>query len=137
MKQNNFGDEPMSYPNPFLRNFRPVFFAILKEKSLSLKRVELEVIDEEAEDYSAFEPADVRDVLEQLSEDLNFLTIYTERPAYFKEFAETMYVDNGLHFRICAEGCKFKNNPNVYYASHKLELGHGNMIPLWLFGFLY
>ena len=46
-------------------------------------------------------------------------------------------VDNGLHFRICAEGCKFKNNPNVYYALHKLELGHGNMIPLWLFGFLY
>ena len=46
-------------------------------------------------------------------------------------------VDNGLHFRICAEGCKFKNNPNVYYAPHKLELGHGNMIPLWLFGFLY
>ena len=86
----------MSYPNPFLRNFRPVFFAILKEKSLSLKRVELEVIDEEAEDYSAFEPADVRDVLEQLSEDLNFLTIYTERPAYFKEFAETMYEENGL-----------------------------------------
>ena len=46
-------------------------------------------------------------------------------------------VDNNLHFRICAEGCKFKTNPNVYYAMHKLELGHGNQIPLWMFGFLY
>ena len=30
-------------------------------------------------------------------------------------------VDGNLHFRICAEGCKFKNNPNVYYAPHKLN----------------
>lgn len=46
-------------------------------------------------------------------------------------------VDGNLQFRICAEGCKFKSNPNVYYAMHKMELGHGNQIPLWLFGFLY
>lgn len=86
----------MSYSNEFLRNFRPVFLAILREKHLSLRRVELEVIDEETGEYSLFEPADVRDVLEQLGEDLNFLTVYTERPAYFKEFAETMYEENGL-----------------------------------------
>lgn len=86
----------MSYSNEFLRNFRPVFFSILKEKRLSLQCIELEVIDEEAESGSLFEPADVRDVLEQLAEDLNFLTIYTERPAYFLEFAETMYEENGL-----------------------------------------
>lgn len=46
-------------------------------------------------------------------------------------------VDSNLHFRICAEGSKFKTNPNVYYAMHRLELGHGNQIPLWMFGFLY
>lgn len=85
----------MSYSNEFLRNFRPIFFAILKEKRISPKRVELEVIDEEA-GFSLFEPVDVRDVLRQLSDDLNFLTIYTERPAYFAEFAETMYEENGL-----------------------------------------
>ena len=49
----------------------------------------------------------------------------------------TYTASQGLLLMICAEGCKFKNNPNVYYALHKLELGHGNMIPLWLFGFLY
>ncbi len=35
------------------------------------------------------------------------------------------------------EGCKDQENPNVTYALQKAEIGHGNMIPLWLFGFLY
>ena len=64
-------------------------------------------------------------------------TLYKDHQLYKGDKGTSFMVDNGLHFRICAEGCKFKNNPNVYYALHKLELGHGNMIPLWLFGFLY
>ena len=64
-------------------------------------------------------------------------TLYKDHKLYKGEKGTSFMVDNGLHFRICAEGCKFKNNPNVYYALHKFELGHGNMIPLWLFGFLY
>ena len=64
-------------------------------------------------------------------------TLYEDHKLYKGDKGTSFMVDNGLHFRICAEGCKFKNNPNVYYALHKLELGHGNMIPLWLFGFLY
>lgn len=86
----------MSYSNVFLRDFRPVFLGILKEKKLSPARVALEIIDEEPDGPGIFEPASVREVLEQLTEDLNFLTIYTERPAYFYEFAETMYEENGL-----------------------------------------
>lgn len=64
-------------------------------------------------------------------------TLYKDHKLYKGDKGTSFMVDNGLHFRICAEGCKFKNNPNLYYALHKLELGHGNMIPLWLFGFLY
>ena len=64
-------------------------------------------------------------------------TLYKDHKLYKGDKGTSFMVDNGLHFRICAEGCKFKNNPNVYYALHKLELGHGNMIPLWIFGFLY
>ena len=64
-------------------------------------------------------------------------TLYKDHKLYKGDKGTSFMVDNGLHFRICAEGCKFKNNPNVYYALHKLELGHGNMIPLWLFGFFY
>lgn len=86
----------MSYSNDFLCDFRPVFFGILKERRVRPERVELEVIDEEPQGESMFEPIGVREVLEQISEDLNFLTIYTERPAYFQEFAETMYQENGL-----------------------------------------
>lgn len=46
-------------------------------------------------------------------------------------------VDHTLQFRICGEGSRYKSCPDVYYAMHKMELGRGNQIPLWLFGFLY
>ena len=61
-------------------------------------------------------------------------TMYKDHKLYKGDKGTSFMVDGNLHFRICAEGCKFKNNPNVYYAPHKLELGHGNQIPLWLFG---
>lgn len=64
-------------------------------------------------------------------------TMYKDHKLYKGDKGTSFMVDGNLHFRICAEGCKFKNNPNIYYAPHKLELGHGNQIPLWLFGFLY
>lgn len=86
----------MSYSNSFLRDFRPIFLGILREKNLSPAQVAVEVIDEEPRGQGIFEPVSVKDVLGQLTEDLNFLTIYTERPAYFYEFAETMYEENGL-----------------------------------------
>lgn len=90
----------MSYSNEFLRNFRPIFFSILKEKQIPPSHVEVEIIDEDEGGGSIFGPAGVCEVLEQLAEDLNFLTIYTERPAYFYEFAETMYEENGLIVRL-------------------------------------
>ena len=65
----------MSYSNRFLRDFRPVFLAILKEKGIAPAQLEVEIIDEEPESGGIFEPAGVRDVLEQLAEELNFLTI--------------------------------------------------------------
>ncbi|MDO4165442.1 MAG: AAA family ATPase [Bacteroides sp.] len=46
-------------------------------------------------------------------------------------------VDEVMPFKICCEGVKIKNNPGVTYALHKAEIGRGNQIPLWLFGFLY
>ena len=53
------------------------------------------------------------------------------------EKGTSFLVDSNLHFRICATGCKVKGTPNVFYATHKIEIGYGNQIPLWLFGFLY
>ena len=45
-------------------------------------------------------------------------------------------LNNTYNFRIEAN-MKFKNNPDYYYAVDKIEIGEGNAIPLWLFGFLY
>lgn len=102
----------MSYSNHFLQDFSPVFSAILKTKGLTLQTVEIEIIDEETENPHYFEPVDVMEVLEQVSDELNFLTIYTDRPEYFFEFAEKMYEENGLIVRLF-----WKNKLNSFSAS--------------------
>lgn len=45
-------------------------------------------------------------------------------------------VNGTYNFRI-EESRKLKVNPDFYYAVDKTEVGEGNLIPLWLFGFLY
>ena len=49
------------------------------------------------------------------------------------------WVDNRLKFRICdAEAPnKIRYAPDVVYARYNTEVGKGNQIPLWLFGFLH
>ncbi|MGL5272612.1 MAG: ATP-binding protein, partial [Phocaeicola sp.] len=64
-------------------------------------------------------------------------TLYKDHKLYKGDKSISFLVDEDLSFRICTEEAKIKNNPSVYYAHHKMELGHGNQIPLWLFGFLY
>ena len=64
-------------------------------------------------------------------------TMYKNHKLYKGDKGTSFSVDNGIQFRICTEKCKFKNNPEVYYAMHRLKEGEGNIIPLWLFGFLY
>jgi predicted AAA+ superfamily ATPase len=44
---------------------------------------------------------------------------------------------NGTYDFQTASQMKIKNIPTVYYAVDNLETGAENMIPLWLFGFLY
>ena len=46
-------------------------------------------------------------------------------------------VDEKMQFRVCTEGLRKKNKSDIYYVMQKRELGRGNEIPLWLFGFLY
>lgn len=90
----------MSYSNPYLVDFLPIFSVILEEKKISMEKLQLEIIDEEAENYSLFETVDTLDVLWQLGPELNFLSIYTERPEYFQGFATEMYEENGLLINI-------------------------------------
>lgn len=53
------------------------------------------------------------------------------------EKGTSFLVDEKYSFRICTEGYNPKNNANIFYALQKAEVGFGNQIPLWLFGFLY
>ena len=47
-------------------------------------------------------------------------------------------VDEKLKFRICdANNPKMRYAPDTIYARYNTEIGKGNMIPLWLLGFLY
>ena len=45
-------------------------------------------------------------------------------------------VNRAYDFRV-EENMRVRNNPDLYYAIDKVEVGADNMIPLWLFGFLY
>jgi predicted AAA+ superfamily ATPase len=48
------------------------------------------------------------------------------------------FLVNGTYdFQIAANRTKVKSIPGMYYATDKIAAGEGNMIPLWLFGFLY
>ena len=64
-------------------------------------------------------------------------TMYKDHKLYMGDKGSSFIVDEGLRFRICTEKCKVKNHPEVYYVMNRKELGEGNHIPLWLFGFLY
>ena len=86
----------MTYANPFLVDFSPIFFEILEAKNINPARLELIIFDEEANGHHVFERADTRDVLHQLGPDLNALTIYTERQEYFMTFAHRMDEEHGL-----------------------------------------
>lgn len=76
---------------------------------------------------------DIQDVLETFF--MN--TLYKDHKLNKGDKGMSFLVDGRIPFRICAEGAKIKNNSNVIYALQKAEVGHGNQIPLWLFGFLY
>jgi predicted AAA+ superfamily ATPase len=53
--------------------------------------------------------------------------------------AHNYMIDHSKKYRICdaqATGKQRYNNETIY-AQYNTEIGHGNHIPLWLFGFLY
>lgn len=66
-----------------------------------------------------------------------FNTLYKDHTLNKGEKGTSFLVDERLSFKICTDRNKIKNNPDHIYAMHKMEVGRGNLIPLWLFGFLY
>ena len=64
-------------------------------------------------------------------------TMWKDHKVHKGDKNTSFMVDEVMPFKICCEGAKIKNNPGVTYALHKAEIGRGNQIPLWMFGFLY
>jgi hypothetical protein len=38
---------------------------------------------------------------------------------------------------VCDRAKRLRTSPDTIYARYNTEVGRGNEIPLWLFGFLY
>ena len=64
-------------------------------------------------------------------------SMWKDHKVYKGEKSNTFIVDEVKPFKISSGTTKIKNNPGVTYALHHTEIGRGNQIPLWLFGFLY
>ncbi len=82
--------------NPFLPHFREILEQILTRCGLSYRNFCPLILDRDTEPESMLSEDDVELVLEQISGDLNFLRIATERPVYFSYYIEKMYEENGL-----------------------------------------
>ena len=89
--------------NPFLVYFRGIIEQILEKYEIPYGAFHPLLLDQDTEPESMLSQDDVAVVLEQISEDLNFLRIATERPAYFSEYIEKMYVENGLVVQLEAK----------------------------------
>ena len=81
--------------NPYLFQFRSIMEQILEKKHLSYKEFAPVLIDEEKPEMLVMEE-DIFVVLEQLERDLNALTILTDRPWAFLDFAEHLKEETGL-----------------------------------------
>jgi uncharacterized protein len=46
-------------------------------------------------------------------------------------------IDGQQEFRVIEHGARQKNKSKVIFAVNQKDVGEGNLIPLWLFGFLY
>jgi len=86
----------MIIENPCLMDFAPLFLAVMEEKAINLANAELVVFDETLNEGHNFERAGVLEVLYQLKEYINAMTIYTDRVEFFAEFVESTYEETGL-----------------------------------------
>lgn len=86
--------------NPFLPYFRTIIEQILEQYKISYQNFRPLILDRDTPPESMLSEDDVELVLEQISDDLNFLRIATERPAYFSDYIEKMYEENGLVVQV-------------------------------------
>lgn len=86
---------PMTYKNPYIPQIREILEKIIYEKKVPFQKLELVVIDADINQEKE-DDLDIQNALHQLSIGLNYLLLVTDRIAYYKDFIDDMYEDNGL-----------------------------------------
>lgn len=109
-------EEDIQKENPYLPYIRSILEKVLEKRGLTYGTMRLLIIDTDSEPDSMLLQDVVEQALEQLSRDLNFLTILTRRPAYFQEYVETMYEETGLLVHV-----EEKNSLHSFYANTALD----------------
>ena len=89
-------EEAAAEGNPFLPQLRWILEQVLEKYEMNYLIFRPLLLDTDTPPESMLEEDDVALVLEQISSDLNFLRIATDRPAYFASYIERMYEDTGL-----------------------------------------
>lgn len=99
--------------NPFLPKLRMILEQVLKQYGMDYQGFCPLLLDTDTPPESMLDEDDVALVLEQISEDLNFLKIMTDRPVYFKSYIERMYEDTGLVVQVEEKGQAAPEGVNV------------------------
>lgn len=107
-------EEEEGYPreNPYVHKLRMILEQVLPRYHLSYREFRPLLIDTDTPPESLLDEDQVEVLLEQLSEDLNFLRIVTDRPAYFADYIQRMYEDDGLVVQVCPKGEDFSADVN-------------------------
>lgn len=88
------GFSPATYRNPFVFYMYDIITQVIKQKQISYRNLELIIIDAEEDYYE--DRDDIRIVLNDLSYQLNYLMVLTDRPEMYESFCDRMYEENGL-----------------------------------------
>ena len=85
--------------------------------------------------YTIYPPrSDRQDVIETFFVN----TLWKDHVVHKGEKGFSFLVDGDTNFKVCTDEARFrKTSAAGFYAVDDLNLGHENVIPLWLFGFLY
>ncbi len=89
--------QPETVPdNKYLPRLRNILEQVLEQYGIDYGEFHPLLVDTDTPPESMLSEDDVEQVLEQISKDLNFLRIATDRPVYFSYYIEKMYEDSGL-----------------------------------------
>lgn len=106
-------EEDFPRENPYLHKFHIILQQILERYRMPYREFCPLLVDTDMPPESLLDEDQVEVMLEQISEDLNFLRIVTDRPAYFTDYIQRMYEDSGLVVQVCPKGQEISADINV------------------------